>query len=116
MKILVAERDLGWRKWFIRILSSKKNLVVTSNDGQTAATRLRKRRVKFDLVITATQMPCMTGPDLLEDMKLRKIIIPVIGVSDQDADREHYEHFWLKKKSQAPALLALIRKLAVKSP
>lgn len=73
----------------------------------------------FHLVLTDTKMPCMTGPELAEDVAeeidQRKIKVPVIGMSNRAGCCKFYQHFW-NKNHDPQKLFRLIEKLIVKSP
>jgi len=116
MRILLVDADPKCRKDFKDLLESQGYKVVTSTDGLVALEQLtRKRKIKFHLVLTDTKMPCMSGPELAEDMKQRGIKIPVIGMSNREECREFYKHFW--NKNELPEkLFALIKELTAKSP
>lgn len=115
IKILVVDDMLERRKWLKRLLERKGYKVTVATDGQAALSRLKMKNEHYDLVLTDTKMPCLTGPELVEEMKQRKIKVLVIGMSNREESRELYQNFWRKDESYEK-LFCLIRQLTEKSP
>ena len=101
MRILVVDDKLERRKWLKELLEKQGHKVIVATEGLAALTRLKYRR--FDLVLTDTKMPCLSGPELVEEMRQRHMTTPIIGMSNRKTSSQHYEHFWHKK--QPPARL-----------
>jgi len=115
MRILLVDDKPERRKWLKQLLENKGHKVVVSTDGMAALVKVMAKNAKFLLVLTDTKMPCMTGPELVEEMKQRRIQVPVIGMSNREECRGFYEHFW-NKNEPTEILFGLIKKLTEKSP
>ncbi|MCX6744650.1 MAG: response regulator [Candidatus Parcubacteria bacterium] len=114
VKILVVDDRIERRKWLKKLLEEKGYYVDISTDGMAALVKIKSSRGKFNLVLTDTKMPCLTGPELVADMKERKIMVPVIGMSNREESRVLYEYFWNKNEAYEN-LFSLIKKLTKKS-
>jgi len=116
IRILLVDDKFERRQEFKKLLEDEGNKVTVSTEGQSALVKLMsKRKIKFHLVLTDTKMPCLTGPELVKEMKDRRIWIPVIGMSNREENRLLYENFWNKNEPRE-ILLAMIKKLTEKSP
>lgn len=111
--ILLVDNDLENRRWLRKILSKQGWYVSAATDGMAALVRLRNQKNIFHLVLTETQMPCLTGPELVEEIRQRKIKVAIIGMSSRQGDKKLYKYFW-NKKGQLKNLLALIKQLLAK--
>ncbi len=111
MKILVASGNLEDRISIKEFLTSHGHKVLLATEGFSALDKLRV--IKFDLLLTDTKMPCLNGPELIEDMKERKMKITVIGMSESREDKKYYDHFWCKDE-QKTKLQKLISEVTAK--
>jgi CheY-like chemotaxis protein len=117
-RILVVDDDPQMRNWLKKLLEEKGYKVIVSTDGMSALTRLtneNRNRGKVHLILTDTQMPCLTGPELLKEITDRNIKIPMIGMSKDNEKRSLYQNFWHKDEAYK-ILFDLIRNLTTKSP
>ncbi len=83
MRILIVDDDPKYRTFVSRGLSESGMICALAPDGQVALELLEKER--FDLVLLDVMLPDVTGWDVLEKMRARKIDTPVIFVTARDA-------------------------------
>lgn len=113
MKILLVDSKLEGRKLLKDLLVAQGHKVDISTDGMAALVKLTSSRGKFDLLLTETKIACVSGPELVEELKVRKSRIVVIGMSESDESKGAYPHFWNRKLKPA-TLVSLIKKIAQK--
>ena len=82
-RILVVDDDRTTRHVLSKVLTSAGFSVTVAKDGVEALAFLRKRR--FDLLLLDVWMPRMTGLDLLERLRTRKVRPRVIVMTSDEA-------------------------------
>jgi DNA-binding NtrC family response regulator len=77
--ILLVDDDLEFRKAMKKTFEKSGYDITVAADGQEALGFLDKR--DFDLVITDLRMPNVNGIQLMEEIKKRRINVPVIFIT-----------------------------------
>jgi len=108
---MVVDAKFARRKWLQKLLTAQGHKVTIATQGFAALTKLR--RYKYDLLLTDTKMPCLTGPELVAELQERGIKIHIIGMSSRPECEKYYEYFWCKKEP-SQKLLDLIKQVTAK--
>jgi len=109
MQILVVDDKTERRKEIGKLLKDQGYKVVTASDGFVALTKLKHHK-RIALVLTDTKMPCLNGPELVEELTPRYPKLLVIGMSNREESRSLFKHFW-NKNEDPEILFNLITKL-----
>ncbi len=78
-KILVADDDERCRDSIQKVLEREGHSVQTASNVDNALETLRGGH--FDLVVCDYRMPGKTGIDLLQELRIRKSLVPVLMIS-----------------------------------
>lgn len=78
MKILIAEDNELWRKFFIANLKNYTEITI-AKDGAEAIQILDKEN--FDLLITDCKMPNVSGPELIKFCESKNKKFPIFGMT-----------------------------------
>jgi CheY-like chemotaxis protein len=114
IKIILADDKLERREEIGNLLEKKGYQVYKAKDGMSALGMIKCFR-RPDLILTDTKMPCLTGPELIEELRKRGNNVPVIGMSNREEARALYQYFWNKNEPKE-ILFDLIKQLTSKSP
>ena len=79
LKILYVDDDPNMQKLVELFMRKSKYELDSAKNGRSALKLLDKN--KYDLIITDIQMPEMDGLSLIDEIKKKKIVAPVIIVS-----------------------------------
>jgi CheY-like chemotaxis protein len=96
-RILVVDDDPSCRQLHIDLLISSGYRVEAANDGAAGWEALRSH--DYDLVITDNHMPRMTGIEMLENLHLTGMTVPVIMATGQLPTEEFARKPWLKPEA-----------------
>jgi CheY-like chemotaxis protein len=96
-RILVVDDDRDSRQFKIDLLISSGYHVEAANDGAAGWEALRT--YDYDLVITDNHMPKMTGLELMENLHLSRMTIPVIMATSNLPTDEFVSKPWLKPEA-----------------
>lgn len=79
LQLLLADDDAHLRKGLTTFLQNEGFETVTAENGKKALDLVQKSR--FDLIISDVQMPEMSGIQLLENLRKRNILTPIIIIT-----------------------------------
>jgi len=84
--ILVADDDKGVLDLYKAFLTEEGYDVLAAEDGEAALNLFNENAGSVELVITDMEMPKMTGPELIDELKssLFNIELPIIIVSGEE--------------------------------
>lgn len=77
--ILLVDDDQEFRKAMKKMFEKSGYIVTVAADGQKALGALSEK--SFDLIISDLRMPNLNGMELMEELKRRKINLPVIFIT-----------------------------------
>jgi two-component system cell cycle sensor histidine kinase/response regulator CckA len=81
-RILVVDDEPGIRDFVARVLAEEGFEVVLANDGQAGLDAVRGAKVPYNLVITDSIMPHLTGPQLIQQLRREFPGVPVLHLDD----------------------------------
>ena len=81
-RILVVDDEPGIREVIARVLRDKGFEVVLVNDGQAGLVAAQEAEVPYDLVITNSYMPHLTGEQLIQQLRRLFPELPVLHLDD----------------------------------
>jgi DNA-binding response OmpR family regulator len=93
-RILVVDDDADIRQLNAKVLVASGYQVDTAEDGAVAWAALQRN--SYDLLVTDNNMPHLSGVELLENLLLAHIGLPVILVSGNVPTEELNRHPWLQ--------------------
>jgi CheY-like chemotaxis protein len=96
-RILVVDDDRESRQLQIDLLTSSGYQVEAANDGAAGWDALRTH--DYDLVVTDNHMPKMTGLEMIENLHLSRMTIPVIMATGNVPTDEFARKPWLKPEA-----------------
>jgi two-component system cell cycle sensor histidine kinase/response regulator CckA len=89
-RILVVDDEADLRGLVARAFRDRGYEVVEAADGLSGLDVARSTSVPFDLVVTNSRMPHLSGPQLVECLRQLSPDLPIIHLSGSHASR--YEH------------------------
>ena len=93
-RILVVDDDANIRQFNAKVLLASGYQVDTAEDGAVAWAALQ--RASYDLLLTDNNMPHLSGVELIENLYLAHMGLPVIMVSGNMPTKELNRHPWLQ--------------------
>lgn len=88
-KILVIEPTASFRNFFTSLFADTGHRLVIAKDGKTALNQIQTDF--FDLIITELFIPEMDGLEVIQEIRLRDPLTPIIATTVlQDSYREIY--------------------------
>jgi DNA-binding response OmpR family regulator len=88
-RILVVDDEAALRALVARAFRERGYDVVEMGDGIGGLDAVRSASLPFDLVITNSRMPHLSGPELTEQLRKEFATLPIIHISG--SHREHSE-------------------------
>jgi DNA-binding response OmpR family regulator len=81
-RILVVDDEPGIRELISRVLEEEGFEVILVNDGQAGLTAVQQAEVSYDLVITNSYMPHLSGDQLIQQLRRQFPTLPVLHLDD----------------------------------
>jgi DNA-binding response OmpR family regulator len=81
-RILVVDDEPGIREIIARVLRGEGFEVVLVNDGQAGLTAVQHAETPYDLVITNSYMPHLSGEQLIQQLGQQFPTLPVLHLDD----------------------------------
>lgn len=81
-RILVVDDEPGIRELVARVLRGEGFEVVLVNDGEAGLTAVQEAEVAYDLVITNSYMPHLSGDQLIQQLRQQFPSLPVLHLDD----------------------------------
>ena len=81
---MLVEDDFTLRDLFVRVLEDAGYEVIAADNGRVALMALTSADPPFDVVITDSRMPVMSGPELIERIRATQPGIRIIQASGDD--------------------------------
>ncbi|HEX2251464.1 MAG TPA: response regulator [Gemmatimonadales bacterium] len=86
-RILVVDDEAMLRRLMVRALIEAGYLVQEASDGRSGLDLARAAPIPFDLVITDSRLPGLSGPDLVKQLREVDPSLPIINVSGSHGER-----------------------------
>jgi DNA-binding NtrC family response regulator len=86
-RILVVDDEAMLRRLMVRALVEAGYLVEEAADGRSGLDLARAAPIPFDLVITDSRLPGLSGPNLVKQLREIDPNLPIINVSGSHAER-----------------------------
>lgn len=115
--ILLVEDEAGVRKMATKLIESLGYTVLEAEDGEQGVGVAEKHRGDISLIITDVVMPHLSGPEMIDRLRVSVGHIPHLYVSGFTADKlklhgaDDSEHLLLKKPYSREQLAARIREV-----
>jgi len=81
-RILVVDDEPGIRELIARVLCGEGFEVVLVDDGQAGLTAIQEAETRYDLVITNSYMPHLSGEQLIQQLRQQFPTLPVLHLDD----------------------------------
>jgi DNA-binding response OmpR family regulator len=81
-RILVVDDEPGIRDLIARVLRGEGFEVVLVNDGQAGLTAVQEAETPYDLVVTNSYMPHLSGEQLIQQLRQQFPALPVLHLDD----------------------------------
>jgi DNA-binding response OmpR family regulator len=95
-RILVADDDSDIRRLNAEVLKNSGYEVDTAEDGEVALHIVSDASVIYDLLITDSNMPKLSGLDLVKKLRAERMTLPVIIATGTLPKQEFTKHTWLR--------------------